>query len=46
MIGWVYTTNPTQGERNYLHMLLHHVSGPMCYMDLKTLSDGYTVGLI
>ena len=40
MIGRVYTTNPTQGERHYLHMLLYHVSGPMCYADLKTLSDG------
>ena len=40
MIGCIYTINTTQGERHYLHMLLHHVSGPMCYAYLKTFSDG------
>ena len=40
MIGHVYTTNPAQGERHYLCMPLHHVSGPKCYEDLQTFPDG------
>ena len=36
----MYTTNPAQGERHYLHMLLHHVPGAMSFKDLKTLSNG------
>ena len=40
MIGHVYTTNPAQGERYSLHLLLHHVSGPMSYANLKTLPNG------
>ena len=38
-IGRMYTTNPTQGERHYLQMLLHHVSGATSCTDLKT-ADG------
>ena len=40
MIGHVYTTNAAQGERHYLHLLLHHVPGPMSYANLKTLPNG------
>ena len=39
-IGRMYTTNPAQGERHYLRMLLHHVPGAMSFDDLKTLPDG------
>ena len=38
-IGQMYTTNPSQGERHYLHMLLHHIPGATCYTDLKTSPD-------
>ena len=36
----MYTTNPAQGERHYLRMLLHHVPGAMSFDDLRTLPDG------
>ena len=36
----LHTTNPAQGERHYLHMLLHHIHGAMSYGDLMTLPDG------
>ena len=36
----MYTTNPSQGERHYLHLLLHHVKGATCFTDLKTSPDG------
>ena len=39
-IGHMYTTNPSQGERHYLQLLLHHVPGAMSFDDLKTLPDG------
>ena len=39
--GRMYTTNPWQGERYYLRMLLHHVPGAMSFKDLKTLPDGF-----
>ena len=39
-IGRMYTTNPAQGERHYLRMLLHHVPGAMSFKDLRTLPNG------
>ena len=39
-IGCMYTTNPPQGERHYLHLLLHHIPGAMSFTDLKKSSDG------
>ena len=39
-IGCMYTTNPAQGERHYLCLLLHHVPGAMSFTDLKISSDG------
>ena len=36
----MYTTNPAQGEKHYLRMLLHHVPGAMSFDDLRTLPDG------
>ena len=37
-IGHMYTTNPSQGERHYLHILLHHIPGAMSYADLKVFT--------
>ena len=39
-IGRMYTTNPAQGDRHYLRLLLNHVPGAMCFDDLRTLPDG------
>ena len=39
-IGHLYTTNPSQGERHYLHILLHHISGAKSFEDLKISPDG------
>ena len=39
-IGCMYTTNPSQGERHYLRLLLHHIPGATSFTDLKTLPDG------
>ena len=35
----MYTTNPTQGERHYLCLLLHHIPGAMAFSDLKVTPD-------
>ena len=35
----MYTTNPAQGDRHYLRLLLSHVPGAMCFDDLRTLPD-------
>ncbi len=37
-IGRVYTTNPSQGERHYLRMILYHVPGAVKLSDLKTVN--------
>ena len=39
-IGHMYTTNPSQGEWHYLHVLLHHVAGAMFFNDLLKSPDG------
>ena len=39
-IRHLYTTNPSQGERHYLHLLLHHIPGAMSFADLKVSPDG------
>ena len=39
-IGHMYTTNPSQGERHYLHILLHHIPGTTSFADLRTSPDG------
>ena len=39
-IGHMYTTNPAQGERHYLHLLLHHIPGAMSFSDLRLSPDG------
>ncbi len=41
-VGRVYTTNPAQGERHYLCILLHHIPGASSFDDLKQLPDGTT----
>ena len=38
--GCMYTTNPAQGERHYLQILLHHIPGATSYTDLKVSPDG------
>ena len=38
--GHLYTTNPPQGERHYLHILLHHIPGARSFEDLKMSPDG------
>ena len=39
-IGRLYTTNPSQGERHYLHILIHHIPGTKSFEDLKMSLDG------
>ena len=39
-IGRLYTTNPSQGERHYLHILLHHILGATSFEDLKISPNG------
>jgi len=39
-IGRVYRANPIEGERFYLRLLLHHVTGCTSFQDVRTLSDG------
>ena len=36
----MYTTNPSQGERHFLYILLHHIQGAIDYDGLKTGPDG------
>lgn len=40
-LGRVYSVLPSQSERFYLRLLLHHVRGPTSFQDLKTV-DGVT----
>ena len=39
-IGHLYTTNPSQGERHYLRILLHHIPDATSFEDLKISLDG------
>ena len=39
-IGCMYTTNPSQEERHYLCLLLHHIPGAITFTDLKEPPDG------
>ena len=43
-VGCMYTTNPAQGERHFLYLLLHHVPGAMTFADLKRSPDGTIQG--
>ena len=36
----MYTTNPSQGERHYLRLLLHHIPKATSFTDLKRSPDG------
>ena len=45
-IGRMYTTNPVQGDRHYLRLILSHVTGAMCYDDLRRLPDGTTMSIL
>lgn len=39
-IGRLYQANPSEGERFYLRLLLHHTPGCTSYEDIRTLPDG------
>ena len=39
-IGCLYTTNPSQGERHYLRILLQHIPDAKSFEDLKLSPDG------
>ena len=39
-IGQLYTTNPSQGKRHYLWILLHHIVGAKSFDDLKMSPEG------
>ena len=41
IISCMYSVNPKEHERFYLHVLLLHVPGATSYEDLKTM-NGYT----
>ena len=36
----MYITNPAQGERHYLHLLLQQIPGVLAFTDLKMSPDG------
>ncbi|KAK3222064.1 hypothetical protein Dsin_009089 [Dipteronia sinensis] len=38
IIGRIVTTNPIEGERYYLRLLLNHIRGPKSFEDLKTVN--------
>ena len=38
--GHLYMTNPSQGGRHYLHILLRHIPGAKSFEDLKMSPDG------
>ncbi|XP_060960966.1 uncharacterized protein LOC133031476 [Cannabis sativa] len=38
VIGRIVTTNPFEGERYYLRILLNHVRGPLSFEDLRTVN--------
>lgn len=40
VIGRLYQVNPTEGERFYLRLLLHHIPGCKSFEDLRTLDNG------
>lgn len=40
VIGRHYQVNPTEGERFYLRLLLHHIPGCKSFEDLRTLNNG------
>eukprot|EP00121_Abeoforma_whisleri_P016726 Awhi_evm1s15336 len=38
-IGRVYMVSPKDQDRFYLRLLLHHVKGPTCFENIKTVGD-------
>ena len=45
-IGRLYITNPSQGKRHYLRILLHHIPGATSFEDLKISPDGVLLSTI
>ncbi|KAL5542818.1 hypothetical protein UlMin_010528 [Ulmus minor] len=39
VIGRIVTTNPSEGERYYLRLLLNHIRGATCFKDLKIVNN-------
>ncbi|XP_022891621.1 uncharacterized protein LOC111406425 [Olea europaea var. sylvestris] len=39
VIGKIVSTNPSEGERYFLRVLLNHVKGPKSFQDLRTVNN-------
>ncbi|KAL5564428.1 hypothetical protein UlMin_027592 [Ulmus minor] len=42
VIGRIFTTNPSEGERYYLRLLLNHIRGATCFQDLRIINNVLT----
>ncbi|KAL5569790.1 hypothetical protein UlMin_026365 [Ulmus minor] len=42
VIGRIVTTNPSEGERYYLRLLLNHIRGDTCFQDLRIVNNVLT----
>ncbi|KAL5565200.1 hypothetical protein UlMin_028364 [Ulmus minor] len=42
VIGRIVTTNPIEGERYYLRLLLNHIRGATCFKDLRIVNNVLT----
>ncbi|KAL5542376.1 hypothetical protein UlMin_010086 [Ulmus minor] len=42
VIGRIVTTNPSEGERYYLRLLLNHIRGAACFKDLRMVNNVLT----
>ncbi|KAL5583490.1 hypothetical protein UlMin_015932 [Ulmus minor] len=42
VIGRIVTTNPSEGERYYLRLLLNHIRGATCFQDLRIVNNVLT----
>ena len=45
-IGRIVTTNPIEGERYYLRLLLNHIRGPKSFEDLKIVNSVKTLSFL
>ena len=46
VIGRIVTTNPIEGERYYLRLLLNHIRGPKSFEDLKIVNSVKTLSFL
>ncbi|KAL5555788.1 hypothetical protein UlMin_038024 [Ulmus minor] len=42
VIGRIVTTNPSEGKRYYLQLLLNHIRGATCFQDLRIVNNVLT----